>query len=244
MYAGFVRDIIPAYIPFRMFWVYFTAIAMMAACVSFVTGILSALAARLLGCMMVIFLLLIHTSILSGDPHAINWTRFFQDLSITGAAFILGSVGWRRGLGRPDGLDPGQQAASGSSGSEGRRGSQWLALAGRYLYAIPLIFLGAQHFWRVAFVTAKIPDYLPLKTVWDYLVGAFIILAALAIVLRQKARQPAMVLGTVLLLLGLLYHIPVLIANPYVATAWTAAMLDAMIAAGALMLASSQQAPG
>src|SRR6186713_2607318 len=66
MYAAFVAGIVPAYMPFRIFWVYFTAIAMIAAAIAIMTGIRARLAAALLGVMMVLFILLIHLPILSG----------------------------------------------------------------------------------------------------------------------------------------------------------------------------------
>lgn len=211
IYAGLVETIVPAYMPFRMFWVYFTAIAMIAAAIAIMTGIQARLAAGLLGCMMLIFILLIHLPILSGDPHAKNWTRAFQDLAITGVALML--VG--KGVGE----------------------------AGRYCYTIPMLFLGAQHFWQLPYVSGRIPDWLPPKMFWDYLAGVLMILTSLAILLLIKARQAAQVLGRVLVLLALLYHLPVLLTHPYDGSAWTAAMIDAMIAAGALVLASGLGVP-
>ena len=223
IYASFVETIVPAYMPFRMFWVYFTAIAMIAAGIAIMTGIKARLAAGLLACMMLIFILLVHLPILTGDPHAMNWTRFFQDLSITGIAFILAGAG------------PSARTV---------RLSARLAIIGLYLYTIPLLFLGAQHFWQLPYVTGRIPDWLPPKMIWDFLVGAFIILSSLAIILRKKDRQAALALGTALVLLALLYHIPDLIANIYDGRVWTAAMLDSMIASGALLLAAEPRIPG
>jgi len=238
MYAVFVAGIVPAYMPFRIFWVYFTAIAMIAAAIAIMTGIRARLAAALLGGMMVLFILLIHLPILSGDPHAMNWTRAFQDFAITGVAFIF--VGKGNGSASGAGTTVGNTDRGRWLPGKGGR-ANWLGVMGLYCYTVPLLFLGAQHFWQVPYVTGRIPDWMPMKVVWDFLAGAVIVLSALAIMLQRRARQAAGVLGITLAGLALLYHLPELVAHPFAGMDWTAAMLDSMIASGALLLAA---APG
>lgn len=226
MYADFVATLVPAYMPVRIFWVYLTAIAMIAAGISFIIDRKVKLAATLLGIMLSIFILLIHTATLAADWHSgIHWTRALQDITITGAAFALASIS--------GGETPGVRSSFVVVGKID------LVTAARYLYAFPLIFLGAQHFMGLAFVTGKIPEYLPAKTLWDYLMGSLIIVAAISLLLNKKAMLSAMILGFVLLLFALLLHGPLLVTNIKNGLDWTGAMLDLAIAAGAFLVADS-----
>src|SRR4051812_26541143 len=80
MYAEFVATLVPAFMPFKLFWAYFTGLAMIETANSFIFNKLSALAAILLAAMLIGFILLIHVFTVSGNPaDAKIWTRPFQD---------------------------------------------------------------------------------------------------------------------------------------------------------------------
>lgn len=92
MYADFVRELVPAYMPVRIFWVYFTGVAMMAAGISFIIRRQVQPAAFLLACMLLLFILMLHPLLLVKEPQAgIHWTRVMQDTAIMGAALGLAS---------------------------------------------------------------------------------------------------------------------------------------------------------
>lgn len=208
MYAGFVATLVPAYMPFREFWVYFTGTAMIAAGISFIIDRKVKLAAMLLGIMLSIFVLQLHTAIMAADLHnALNWTRTLQDISLAGAAFAL---------------------------ADNRRFA-------RYLYALPMVFLGWQHFMQVGFVTGTIPAWLPLRIFWDYLMGCLIIVTAACILLNKKPLLAARILGVTLWLFALLQHVPLLVTESRNGMEWTSSMLDLAIAAGALIIADGLQ---
>jgi uncharacterized membrane protein len=224
MYADFVNTLVPAYMPFRLFWVYFTGTAMIAAGISFVIGVKVRWAATLLGIMLTLFILQLHTVTLAASGHSsLNWTRTLQDLTIAGAAFALAGI-----------RDPAVPAARSRFIVTGTTD---LMTAARYLYAFPLIFLGGQHFMQESFVTGKIPAWLPFTTLWDYSMGGLIILAAVCILLNKSALLAAITLGAVLLLFALLLHLPLLVSNVRNPQEWTTAMLDLLIAAGAFIIA-------
>jgi len=220
MYADFVRGLVPAYMPARIFWVYLTGIAMIAAGISFIIHRQVQPAAFLLGCMLLLFILMLHPLLLVQEPQVgIHWTRVMQDMAIMASAFGLAAI------------------------SKGKKlsflSSPATLLIARYCYALPLIVLGAQHFTHNAFVTAKVPDYFPLKNLLDYLVGAVLIAAACGILFTVNTyiRWTVSALGVILMALALLQHIPLLVANPYIAIEWTGAMLDLALAAGAFIIA-------
>ena len=92
MYADFVRELVPAYMPVRIFWVYFTGVAMMAAGISFIIRRQVQPAAFLLACMLLLFILMLHPLLLVKEPRVgIHWTRVMQDTAIMGAALGLAS---------------------------------------------------------------------------------------------------------------------------------------------------------
>jgi uncharacterized membrane protein len=96
MYADFVGTLVPAFMPWRVFWAYFTGTAMFVAGLSFIIRWQTQLAAFLLGCLMVLYLLLVHPGMLSGEPQVgQHWTRFMQDIAITGATFALAISDWK-----------------------------------------------------------------------------------------------------------------------------------------------------
>src|SRR6185369_569325 len=66
LYADFVATLVPGFMPFKLFWAYFTGTAMIAAGVSFIVNRYSKLAAILLGAMLTGFILLIHVFVVAG----------------------------------------------------------------------------------------------------------------------------------------------------------------------------------
>lgn len=223
MYAEFVKGLVPAYMPVRIFWAYFAGVAMIAAGISFIIRRQVQLAAFLLGCMLLLFILMLHTLILSGEPQGgIHWTRVMQDTAIMGSAFGLAILSGGAGIPGPAFLN-----------------SPKASIIVRYCYALPLIVLGAQHFTHNAFVTAKIPTWFPMIAFWDYVIGVALIAAAYGILFTSKIRQTAYALGIILIVLALLQHIPLLVTDVHNGIEWTGAMLDLALATGAFIIAGT-----
>ena len=205
IYAAFVATLVPGWIPWHMFWVYFVAFAFMAAGISILINKYVWAAGVMAGSMLAIFILLIHVpNLLTHPDNPQSWTRALQDVSIMGTALML-------------------------------TGDFKLQNYGRCLFAVPMIVLGLQHFAHFNFVTAKVPDYFPGVSVWDYLVGATLIVLAIGTLTNRYLGVPATMLGIVLLLFALLYHLPLLISNLYNGQQWTGAMLDSAITGGAFI---------
>jgi uncharacterized membrane protein YphA (DoxX/SURF4 family) len=208
MYSEFVATLVPAYMPARIFWAYLAGIAMMAAGISLITGVLARTAALLLGIMLSIFILQLHTSILgSSTATTQNWTRAVQDISLAGAAYML-------------------------------TGKPWLVRTGRFLFAGAIVFLGIQHAMRIDFVTARVPDFFPARMVWDYLVGGIMVVSAACVLINLRARLAASVLAVLLAGVFLVGQLPGLISEPHNPLRWTTGMLELAIAAGAVVLLS------
>jgi len=89
MYHDLVASLVPAWIPGRLFWAYFTGTAHFVAGVSLLTNVMSRLAAALVGVMLGLFALLVNA------PRAVNlnkpaeWDSLFVAVALSGAAWII-----------------------------------------------------------------------------------------------------------------------------------------------------------
>jgi len=238
MYADFVSLLVPAYMPWRLFLAYLTGTAMLGAGVSFIIGRQVQLAAFLLGCLMILYLLMVHPTLILPEPQVgQHWTRLFQDIAIMAATFALAIVSER--------VDVGTVVQNWGPEAASLRGWRaWLAsprasVIVRYCYALPFIILGAQHFTHNAFVTANLPDWAPLLHFWDYVIGLVLIAAVYGMLFTSRKRWTASTLGTILTVLALLRHVPLLVRDPHNPGEWTGAFLDFALAAGAFIIAET-----
>lgn len=94
LYAQGAVGLIPAWIPWPLFWTYFTGVAHIAAGISILTNILSQLAATLLATMFSLFVLLLHLSrVITSPGSRLEWTMIFVAITMTGAAWLVaGSI--------------------------------------------------------------------------------------------------------------------------------------------------------
>jgi uncharacterized membrane protein YphA (DoxX/SURF4 family) len=88
----FIASLIPAWIPGRLFWAYFTGAAFVAAGLSIAAKWMDRLAATLLGTMFLLWVLLVHTPRVMGaarshDPN--EWSSAFIALGMCGASWII-----------------------------------------------------------------------------------------------------------------------------------------------------------
>jgi len=213
MYADYVATLVPAWIPWHLFFSYLAGAAFMAVALSVIINKYVRLSCAMLSLLLALFVLLIHIPNLVGHPQNPQaWTRALQDVVIMGTALML-------------------------------TGDLRLYLVGKYLFAVPMAILGMQHFAHLAFVTAMVPNWLPGRAAWDYLVGFIIVILAAGIISNRYLGVPAKLLGFFLFAFALLYHVPLLAINLYNGQQWTGFMLDIAIAGGAF-IASSVSATG
>lgn len=93
LYIPFTASMIPAWIPWRVFWAWFTGAGHIAAGVSIVTGVLARLGAMLLAIMFTGFVLLVHAPRIVADPGSrLEWHLLSTALLLTGAAWITASA--------------------------------------------------------------------------------------------------------------------------------------------------------
>jgi uncharacterized membrane protein len=206
----FVKDLVPPYMPGRMFWVYFVGCALIAAALSIATKIGVRWSGLLVGIMMFMFVGMLYLP--SGLRHLhrwfylhprtpieelarFTWTIVFRESSFGGAAWLLAGAakdGWR---------GPARST---------------LITVGRILVALAAIFFGIQHFLHPMGLPGvplqrEMPAWVPARPVIDYVTGAALLAVGVSGLLNIKTRTIAASVGGWILLTILVIYGPVMI---------------------------------
>jgi uncharacterized membrane protein len=110
---------------------------------------------------------------------------------------------------------------------------------GRFLFALPLVVFGIQHFLYARFIATLVPSWIPGHLFWAYLVGVAFIAAALSIATQMRAHLAATWLGIMFLLWVLVLHLPRVAAVPHNGDEWTSAFIALAMSGGAFLVAGS-----
>jgi hypothetical protein len=93
MYAKFVASLIPAWIPARLFWTYFTGAAFIAAAISITIRVMLRIAGMLLGTMFFLWVIVLHVPRVAGSPrNGDEVTSLLVALAMSGVGFALASA--------------------------------------------------------------------------------------------------------------------------------------------------------
>ena len=193
----FIVPIVPRYMPWRMFWVYFIGCALIAASLSVASKIAVRWSGLLFGIMMFLFVAMIHFPGALANPHdRIIWTIVSREMSFGGAGWILSGIvanGWPR------------------------QGNRTLITVGRIFIAIALTLFGIEHFLHPHGLPGvplekQMPAWIPGRVLIDYVTGAVLLLTGGSILVNRKIRTVAAWVGGWILLLVLVIYGPVLIA--------------------------------
>jgi len=191
----FIVPIVPPYMPWRLFWVYFVGLALIAAALSIATKIAVRWSGLLFGIMMFLFVAMIHFPGALARPGRIIWTIVFREMSFGGAGWIL--------------------AANAKDGWRGQARST-LIIIGRILIALAAILFGVEHFLHPTGLPGvplvkQMPAWIPGRVLIDYVTGAALLVAAGSTLLNSRARKVGACVGGWILLLVLAIYGPVLI---------------------------------
>jgi len=200
---AFVRDMVPRYMPGRMFWVYFVGCALIAASLSIATKIEVRWSGLLVGIMMFLFVAMLYLPGGLRQMHAhipwarsrITWTIVCRESSFAGAGWLLAAIatnGWRGPI------------------------KTTLITVGRIVIAIAAIFFGIQHFLHPLGLPGvplerEMPAWVPARAIIDYLTGAALLACGVSILLNVKTRTVAAAAGGWILLTILVIYVPVMI---------------------------------
>lgn len=216
-----IVQIIPAWMPGKLFWTYFVGVALIGAAVSFIFRVRTRLAATLLGIMFFCFVAMMHIPNTIAAPHnRLAWMILARDSAFgAGAALLAITCGARK-------RTPGENH---------------VALGALYVVALVSIFFGMESLIHPECVPAvplrKItPGWIPSAHLWTVLTGVVLVIGAGAMFARNVSRQSAGALGAWVLLLVLSLYLAIMIAKPDVENLNYFA--DTLMFGGVLLLAS------
>jgi len=187
--------------PWRLFWLYFVGLALIAAALSIATRIQVRWSGLLVGIAMFCFVAMLYLPGALTTGNRLSWTVAFRESSFGGAGWVFAGM---------------------AIGAKGNANGRRLIAVGRTLIGLAAIFFGVQHFLHplglpVVPLQKQMPDWIPARAVIDYLTGAFLIVAGVCFLLARKTRVAATWLGAWIVLLVVVIYGPVLIgalANP------------------------------
>jgi uncharacterized membrane protein len=180
----FVMDIVPVYMPWRMFWVYSVGCALIAASFSIATRIAVRWSGLLFGIMMFLFVAMIHLPGALRHPHdRFIWTIVFREMSFGGAAWILaGNVMVGRVLVTSAMIVFGTEHFVHPTGLPG----------------VPLV--------------KQMPAWVSGRELIDYVTGAALLVAGGSVLLKKNTRTVVTCAGGWILLMVVVIYGPVMIA--------------------------------
>jgi uncharacterized membrane protein len=191
----FIAPLVPRYMPWQMFWVYFVGCALIAAALSIAARIGVRWSGLLFGTMMFSFVAMIYLPGALARPGRLIWTVVFREMSFGGAGWILAATakdGWREPM------------------------RTTMITVGRILIAAAAIVFGIEHFLHPTGLPGvplqkQMPAWIPASTLIDYVTGAALLVAGASFLLNRKTRTVGTWVGGWILLLVLAIYGPVLI---------------------------------
>lgn len=228
--AQFIMQIVPAWMPGRLFWAYFVGLALFAAAISLLLKKHVRLSATLLGVMFFLFVLSIHLPNAAAKPgDRFAWAVAVRDFTFGVGAFALAAKqapDWRPG------------------------GTKRLVSACRICFALAILFFGVEHFLHPEFAPGvplpkKTPTWVPFPILWGYLVGAILLVASVALVLDKNPRAAATWLGLTMTVLAFFFYMPMLAvaAKPSEINEAVNYIADTLLFGGAILLLASAMPP-
>ena len=184
MLTPIIASMVPAWIPWHLFWAYFVGACLIAAALSLVTGIQTRLAASLLALLFFLFVVLMDVP--GWAHHPTN--RFATALMLRELAFSGGPLGLAVSL-----------------SSQNQRGARILAVVARCFVAVPILYYCVEQFLHADHVPGiplelVTPTWIWGHIFWTYLTAAVYAIAGPLLLLGWKPRAAATAIGAVVLL--------------------------------------------
>jgi uncharacterized membrane protein len=189
-----IASIVPAWIPWHLFWAYVVGTCFIAAALSLVTGIRARLAADLLALTFFLFVVLMDVPGWAHHPgNRFGPTLALRELSFSGGALAL----------------------TASLTDEGReRGRHLLATIARYFVAIPVLFYSLEQFLHGDHVPGiplepLTPPYVYGHAIWTYLAAVVYAVTGTMLLVGKKTRAAATWIGLTVLFVVLVVYVPI-----------------------------------
>lgn len=215
-----IASIVPSWIPWHTFWVYWVGACFIAAGLSLVTKIQARLSASLLAITFFLFVVLMDVPGWARDPR----NRFAAALALRELSFSGGALALAASL----------------SAQEHERGSRILATIARYFIAIPLLFYSLEQFLHGNYVPGiplqrVTPDWIYGHAIWTYLAAVVYLVAGIPLLVGKKARAAATWIGWTVFLVELVVYVPIAVVERASLVGFNF-MADTLMYCGAVLL--------
>jgi uncharacterized membrane protein len=185
-----IMQVVPAWMPGRLFFTYFVGIALLAAALSLALKRYARLAALLLGVIFLLFVLLIHLpNVVVNPKQRLLWVIFLRDLSFAGGAWAL------------------------AGGRIAVIGRFWIAAATIFFAVVYFLHPDIAPGVPLPKLT---PTWVPLRLFLGYVIGALSLVCGVAVLVKRGAGLAATSLAIAVTLSVALVYIPLLVLSPTV----------------------------
>jgi len=193
-----IASIVPAWIPWHVFWVYLVGACLIAAAFSLVTGICVRLSSSLLALMFFLFVVLMDVPGCVRDPH----NRFAIILAFRELSFCAGPLALAASLNQ-------QQSP---------RAARVGATIARYFIAVPVLFYAIEQFLHADHVPGiplemVTPTWLFGHAIWTYVAAVVYAIAGIPLLVGKKTRAAAAWIGLSVLFVILVVYVPIAAAE-------------------------------
>lgn len=197
MQAKVIEQLVPSWMPGRLFWTYFVGAALLAASLSIAVKRYGRLSGTLLGLMFFLFVVLMHIPAVVETPRdRIPWAIAMRDLSFSGGALAFAGMQtkqWRE------------------------KGTSILVTIARIFIAGPALFFGAEQLLHPGCVPGVAlervtPEWIPGHILWGYVGGIVSLAAGVGLLVNRTAKLAATCLGIMVLVLMVFVYSPILAA--------------------------------
>ncbi|HEX3967755.1 MAG TPA: DoxX family membrane protein [Edaphobacter sp.] len=184
-----LMQLVPAWMPARLFWAFFVGFALLAAALSLTFKRYVRWSTLLLAIMLFLFVASIHIpNVIALPKEKIFWTVMLRDF-----AFAAGILAFAAFLSQ----------------------QQILTTIGRVCFAIPVIFFGVEYFLHPltapGIPLAKLtPAWVPFPPLWGYLTGAILLISGIMLLLNKESRKAATAIGLTMSVITLVLYLPLL----------------------------------
>jgi uncharacterized membrane protein len=220
--ANFMAQMVPPWMPGRLFWAYFVGFALFAAAISIVSMKHVRLSATLLGILFLMFVLSLHLPNVMRNPEdRFAWAVALRDLVFAAGAWAL--------AGTP--LEGPVQAAP------------RVVATCRVVFALVLLFFGIEHVLHPEFAPGvpleqPTPAWIPARPVWGYLIGAILLMSSVSMLMNRRARAAGTWLGVAITLVVAFIYLPMFVvaAQPSEMNTAVNYIADTLLFAGSIFL--------
>lgn len=189
-----VASLVPAWIPWHVFWTCFVGACFIAAGLSMVTGIQARLSSSLLAFNFFLFVVLMDAPAWAQIPRdRFALALVLRELSFSGGPLAL---------------------AASLTGQWRERGTHVLATIARYFVAIPVLYYSLEQFLHADHVPGVplerlTPQYIPGHAAWTYLAAVVYAIAGILLLVGKQTRLAATCVGLTVLVLVLVVYVPI-----------------------------------